>query len=78
MSKIVDKVIDRALNKLGPDVTKEDLEELVDKITNKLLETGLIIVGVHAICKVLLQLMPQSRDVVIRIDPSDFEEIKNF
>ena len=75
MSKIVDKVIDRALNKLGPDVTKEDLEELIDKVTNKLLSTGLAIVAIHAICKALLQLIPQKRDVVIYLDQCDFEEI---
>lgn len=63
--KLVDKVIDRALTKLGPDVTKEDLEEMGRKLINDILATGIIIVGVHTLCKAALQFLPQKHKVVM-------------
>jgi hypothetical protein len=77
--KIVDKVIDRALDKLGPDVTKEDLEEMGHKLVNDILTTGLLIVGVHALCKAALQFLPQKHNVVLYLDDSNviqWEELK--
>lgn len=77
--KIVDKVIDRALAKLGPDVTKEDLEELGHKLVNELLTTGLVIIGAHALFKAVLQFLPQKHNVVLYLDDSNvirWEELK--
>lgn len=69
--KIVDKVIDRALNKLGPDVTKEDLEELGRKFLNDVLTTGLVIVGAHALFKAALQFLPQKHKLVVVVSDVD-------